>query len=149
MQNNITLLEWAQNCFAHDLFATETTGITIEKVDSQTSICTLQISERHRNARGAVMGGVFFTLADFASAIAMNSNEALSRIAITTNSKELYTLHWVTLQSSINFLSQPKGNVLTAATRCVRQGHSTCLFEVTILDGTRIIATVTSNGIRI
>ncbi len=28
--------------------------------------CSLKIEDRHRNAMGAVMGGVYFTLADFA-----------------------------------------------------------------------------------
>jgi len=36
------------------------------------AICSLTLEAKHKNALGAVMGGVYFTLADFAFAVASN-----------------------------------------------------------------------------
>ena len=57
--------------FQNDRFATEN-GAVIEEVDDHYAKCSLKIENRHRNAMGAVMGGVYFTLADFALAVASN-----------------------------------------------------------------------------
>ena len=51
--------------FQNHRFATEN-GAVIEEVDDHYAKCSLKIENRHRNAMGAVMGGVYFTLADFA-----------------------------------------------------------------------------------
>ena len=69
------LTQRARKVFADDKYATELTGITIETVRRDSTICTLQLAQCHRNARGAVMGGVIFTLADFTFAIAANSSK--------------------------------------------------------------------------
>ena len=55
--------------FENDRFATEN-GAVIEEVDDHYAKCSLQIEARHRNAMGAFMCGVYFTLADFALAVA-------------------------------------------------------------------------------
>lgn len=132
---------WAQACFANDRYATEATGIAIEEVRQEDrngfARCSLQLNQCHRNARGSVMGGVFFTLADFAAAIAMNLPFAPE------------DLQWVSLSSSISFLSQPKGGRLTAETRCVRHGRTTCLYEVEIKEDDRTLALVATNGMKI
>ena len=60
--------------FQNDRFATEN-GAVIEEVDDHYAKCSLKIEDRHRNAMGAVMGGVYFTLADFALAVASNWQE--------------------------------------------------------------------------
>ena len=67
------LTEKARQIFADDRFATELTGIDITAVGEHNATCTLRLGPQHRNARGVVMGGVLFTLADFAAAIAANS----------------------------------------------------------------------------
>ena len=46
--------------FQNDRFATEN-GAVIEEVDDHYAKCSLKIEDRHRNAMGAVMGGVYFT----------------------------------------------------------------------------------------
>ena len=148
-----TLLEWAKECFANDRYATAATGAIIEWVqlgDSCASVrCALRLHGDHRNARGAVMGGVFFTLADFACAIAMNLPDAARRLQQSESGDDLYDLHWVSLSSNISFLAQPKGDSLVAQTRCIRHGRTTCLYEVEIVDNERVVAVVTTNGIRI
>ena len=60
--------------FSKDRFATES-GAVIEEVDDHYAKCTLKLKASHRNAMGAVMGGVYFTLADFAFAVAANWQE--------------------------------------------------------------------------
>ena len=57
--------------FEKDRFAT-CNGAVIDQVGDHYAKCSLRIEENHRNAMGAVMGGVYFTLADFAFAVAAN-----------------------------------------------------------------------------
>ena len=51
--------------FAKDRFATEN-GAIIEEVREHYARCSIELTERHYNAAGGVMGGVHFVLADFA-----------------------------------------------------------------------------------
>lgn len=86
-------IEETRNFFSNDKFATEVTGITIDEVHDGFSRCSLEITEKHLGAHGQIMGGVIFTLADFAFAAA-------------TNSKEHFT---ATVESKINFISASRG----------------------------------------
>lgn len=129
----------AQETFAKDLYATEVTGIVIEMADEKIVRCSLELTSRHRNAMGAVMGGVMFTLADFAFAVAANS----------CCLAEDEPLAWVSLGSSIQYLSQTKGSHLTAETSCVKQGRTTCVYNITIYDENRTaLALITTTGMR-
>ena len=65
-------LEEARAYFEKDRFATEN-GIVIEEVSPASAVCTMEITARHRNAEGGVMGGAIFTLVDLAYAAAANS----------------------------------------------------------------------------
>ena len=131
----------AQKIFADDTFATEATGIHIDYVDEDTTICSLQLDNRHLNAKGSVMGGVIFTLADFAFAIAANSS-------ILSEQKE--SLQWVSSSSTIHFLSSPKGHSLKANTTRIKQGRTQALFQVSITDSyDRQIALVSTTGTKI
>lgn len=131
----------AQKIFANDTFATEATGIHIDYVDDDTTICSLQLDKRHLNAKGSVMGGVIFTLADFAFAIAANSS-------ILSEQKE--SLQWVSSSSTIHFLSSPKGHSLIATTTRIKQGRTQALFQVSITDSyDRQIALVSTTGTKI
>ena len=64
-------LEDVRKLFENDRFATEN-GAVIEEIGNLYAKCSLKLADRHRNALGAVMGGVSFTLADFAFAVASN-----------------------------------------------------------------------------
>ena len=94
---NFKTIEEAREYFREDKFAT-LNGMTLDEVDDDHSVCSLTLSERHRNAFGGVMGGAIFTLADFA-------------FATLTNDRENTT---VAQQVSINYLSAPKGERLIA-----------------------------------
>ncbi len=104
--------------FSLDLYATEATSISIEEAGEHYAKCSLTIERKHRNAMGVVMGGVIFTLCDFAFAIASNS---VNDIAIT-------------MSTNISYLSQPKGHQLIAKTSLVRDGKTTCCYEVKVTD---------------
>ncbi len=127
-------LEEARRFFSGDVFATAVTGAEIEDCGPDHARCSLRLEPRHRNAAGQVMGGVLFTLADLAFAVAANNQGPLT----------------VTAVSQITFLSPVRGQVLTAETRLVKSGRRSCCFAVDITDdlGT-LVATVSSTGMRL
>lgn len=132
-QKNPDIIE-AEKIFSRDKFATDQTEIKIQKITEETVQCGLTIQDKHRNAMGGVMGGVFFTLADFVFAIA-------------TNYKKVPT---VSTSAQINFLGQPKGTQLFGESVCIKDGKSTCLYEVKITDelGTKVALAVI-NGMKL
>ena len=130
----------AQQRFALDRYATETTGIHIEAANDHYARCTLTLTPLHRNAMGAVMGGVVYTLADLAFAVAANSR----CLADDT------PLQWVTLNSNIHYLGQTHDATLAAETTCIKHGSSTCLYNISIRDEhNRQIALVTTTGMKV
>ena len=117
----------AREYFKGDRFAM-VNGMTIDELTDGGCICSMAIREDHRNAIGGVMGGVLFTLADFAFAVAVNHE----------------TMNTVSLSSTISFLGVAKGNRLIAKAECVKFGRATCYYTVHITDeiGTRVAEVV-------
>ena len=134
------LTEKAREIFASDRFATELTGIEITSVEEHKATCTLRLGMQHRNARGMVMGGVLFTLADFASAVAANSNCI-----------EDGHLCWVSLDATIHYLAPAVGDNLQATCLPLKLGHTTALFQTIIdnLDTGKRVAIVETTMIRV
>lgn len=121
--------------FADDLYATEATAITIEEAGEGFAECRMKIQRVHQNAMGGVMGGAIFTLCDFAFAVASNGIDR----PLTT-----------TLSTSVSFSSQPKGATLIARAKCLKDGGSTCLYEVTVKDEREtLVAVATFNGYKL
>ena len=119
--------------FEKDRFATEN-GAVIEEVDDHYAKCSLKIEDRHRNAMGAVMGGVYFTLADFALAVAGNWQEMGN----------------VSLNSQITYLTAAKGERLTAEAVCVRNGRTTGYYRIDVRDELgNLTAAVTATTYRV
>ena len=119
--------------FKSDTYAVETTGIEIADARKNYARCTLAVDDRHRNALGGLMGGVCFTMADFAAAIAGNVDSPPT-VAIT---------------ASINFVNGLKGSVLTAEANCVKAGRGSTVFRVDITDDLdTLIATAMVTGYR-
>jgi acyl-CoA thioesterase len=116
--------QWARDTFKNDIYATEVTGIVIESAVDGSSVCSLEIDEKHLNADRQVMGGAIFTLADLTSAIAANEGE------LTT----------VSINSSISFLGTAKGKKLIAEGKTVKKGRSITTVSVDISDdlGTKV-----------
>ena len=70
-------LEEAQEIFKGDRFAT-VNGMHIDELGEDWCVCSMTLTDDHRNAYGGVMGGVTFTLADFALAVTSNQIHSLS-----------------------------------------------------------------------
>ena len=135
-----SLTHKACEVFSHDHYATQSTGVKIEEARERYARCSLTLTPLHRNAMGAVMGGVMFTLADLAFAIAANSH------CLANNQP----LQWVSLNSSIQYLGQTKSSTLVAETSCVKQGISTCVYTISIHDeNNKPIALVTTTGTKL
>ena len=119
--------------FENDRFATEN-GAVIDEVDEGYAKCSLRLEDRHRNAMGAVMGGVYFTLADFA-------------LAVASNWKEMGN---VSLNSEIAYLTAAKGEKLIAEAFCVKNGRTTGYYRIDVKDELgNLAAAVTSTTFRV
>ncbi|MBP5402095.1 MAG: PaaI family thioesterase [Treponema sp.] len=114
----MTELEQAREFFINDRYAMVTTGIQIEDVGTHYAKCSLKIDERHLNANNHVMGGVFFTLADFTFAVSSNRG---SEKTVTTN-------------STITYLGRVKGDTLISESRLIKSGAKMCTYEISIKD---------------
>lgn len=128
----LTTIEEVRDFFANDRFATEN-GAVVDEIGDKYAKCSIEIAPKHLNAMGNVMGGVSFTLADFAFAVASNWQQ----------------LGTVSLASNITFYGVAKGKKLIASARCIKDGRSTCYYTVDITDelGT-MVAAVTINGFK-
>ena len=123
-------LDEAREYFKNDRFATNN-GMQIDELDEGTCVCSMDVTEGHKNAHGGIMGGVMFTLADFAFAVASN---------------HVYQ-PTVALQVSINFFSVPKGDRLIAKAACKKDGRTTCIYDIDVLDSTgRTVAQFIGTG---
>ena len=110
-------IEEARGYFERDRFATEN-GVVLEELSADSAVCSLVLTDRHRNAEGGVMGGAIFTLIDLAFA------------AAATN------VHKPTVaqQVSLNFLNGAKGSKLTAKAACRKDGKTSCVYQVNVSD---------------
>ena len=129
MENEKTLQE-VTKIFEGDRFATEN-GAVIEEIGDHSATCSLEIKDSHRNAMGAVMGGTYFMLADFAFAVAANWKK----------------MGCVSLRSDISFLGTAKGKKLIAKAVCIKDGKSTAYYRIDVTDDLgNLTATVTTTG---
>lgn len=111
-------LEEARAFFQGDRFAVEAAGCVIDAVGEKYARCSLTLEPKHRNAVGQVMGGVAFTLADFAFAVAANFYQPLT----------------VSVTGTISHLGTVKGTRLLAETRLIKDGKRNCFYEVDVTD---------------
>ncbi len=129
-------IEEIRSFFSHDKYATETTGIDIIEATPGYAKVSLKVGREHKNAHGTVMGAVYFTMGDFAFAIASN-NDIEDTIAVSIN-------------SNISFLRPAKGDVLYAEARMTKDGKTTCFCHSEVTDNTgRLVAIVTTTGQRV
>ena len=120
-------LEEVRAFFAGDVFATAN-GAVIEAFADGYAKCSIALDERHFNAVGGVQGGVHYTLADFAFAVA-------------TNHKECRT---VSLRSDISYLGAVKGKKIIAEAHLVKDGRTTCYYRVDVTDDLGNLVAVTN-----
>ena len=126
-------IEEAREHFKKDKFASSA-GMQIDDMTENTSSCSMLLTEAHKNAYGGVMGGVIFTLADFAFAVVANQIHNLS----------------VASQVSINYLSAPKGEKLIAKAKSIKEGRTTTIITVEVYDDTgRYVALFTGTAFKL
>lgn len=119
-------MELMREYFADDEFATKCLGATLDSFDYETGTATVSmtIDDRHHNAQGFVMGGVFFALADFALAVATNVGQEPS----------------ASVSSAIQYMRRAKGDKLIAKAYPDKLGRALTFFTVDVEDelGTHI-----------
>lgn len=113
-----SLIDEAYAMFSNDRFAVDICGAKIKEITDDQVTCTMEITPKHLNAAGTVMGGAIFTLADFTFAVAANFHKKLT----------------VSLDSSICYLGTAKGTELIASSRCIKEGKTTCFYDIYISD---------------
>ena len=126
-------LEEAREHFKKDRFAS-LAGASIDEMTDNTAVCSMTLSDVHKNAYGGVMGGAIFTLADLAFAVVANQIHSLS----------------VASQVSINYLSAPKGSKLIAKAKSIKEGRTTTVINVEVYDDNdRYIALFTGTAFKL
>ena len=111
------VLDRIRDLFKGDRYATET-GAIIDELGDHYAKCSLLITEHHKNAMGGVMGGVYFTLADFTFAVASNwENPGV-----------------VGLNCDISFVGVPKTERIIAEAHLIKDGRTICTYNVEIHD---------------
>ena len=130
---NFESLESAREFFYKDKFVVMT-GVTLDEITEDEAICSLELTDDHKNAYGGVMGGVIFTLADFAFAVLSNQIHQLT----------------VAQQVDIHYLSAPKGDKLIAKATCRKSGRTSSIVNVDISDDTgRDVAQFIGTGFKL
>ena len=128
-------LEEARKIFSKDLYATKLSGAIIEEVGDNFAKCSMPLTENHKNAYGAVMGGAIYTLADFAFAVASNFEKDKATVSLV---------------GQATFIAASKGNTLFAEAKLLKDGNRNCFYEVKVTDDTaKLIATVSFTGAHI
>ena len=122
--------------YSHDEFARECLGARIDSYDFETheARVSMDVDGRHHNALGSVMGGVMFSLADFALAVACNTDQPGS----------------CSVNHAINFMSAPRDEKLVACARPDKLGRKLAFFTVDVHDGTGVkVARMTATVFRL
>ena len=110
-------LQEAKSFFTNDHFATDN-GFTLEALTEDGAVCAVNLSVRHQNAEGGVMGGAILALADFTFAVAsVNAHRPT-----------------VAQQVSLSFLNASKGSRLISTATCIKSGRSSCVYRIDIKD---------------
>lgn len=122
--------------FSGDKYATEATGIVIDSVEKGHSVVSLEPDGRHLNAVGGLMGAVYYTMADFAFAVAENCEQPSDTLTVTQ-------------AVSMNNLRSWPGGKVTCKADIVKDGRSICLYEVRCFDiNGKELALVVINGFK-
>lgn len=123
-------IEEIREYFAGDHFATGQ-GMVIDSVEENRAVCSVTLNECHNNAVGHVQGGLVFTLADFAFAVAVNHEEAAT----------------VTLDSMIQYVRPATGKRLIATATCEHRSRTICVFRVDVKDDNDVlVAKISTTG---
>ena len=115
--SHFSSLQDARAYFSRDYFAMDN-KMTLQALTEDGAVCAMQVTERHQNAEGGLMGGAILALADFTFAAAANNAHHPT----------------VAQQVSLNFLNASKGKKLVAAASCLKSGRTSCVYAISIKD---------------
>lgn len=120
MIQQMNTLDEIRDFFLHDRFASQCLGAQIDDFDFETFEATvsMEVEDRHLNGHDIVMGGVYFTLADFALAISCNVNQEPT----------------TSVNAAINTMKACKGKRLIAKARPDRAGRRLGFFTIDVFD---------------
>ncbi len=104
--------------FANDRFASEACGCEVLEAAHGHAVTAFDITDVHRNAQRAVMGGAIFTVADFALAVACNMGENPT----------------VSVSNTIEFFAGAKGTRLIATAEADKSGRNLGFYIVDVRD---------------
>ena len=110
-------LQKARQFFNQDKFQ-KLVGVEIEQVENGHSVCSLNLTQDHMNSDGLIQGGVLFTLADSAFAVAANSTDCFV----------------VTLSTSMQYMTKATGNFIKAIATLVNTSKRVCFYRVELFD---------------
>ena len=123
-------LEEIREFFSGDEFATKN-GMYIVSADEGDAVVSVEIGDRHHNAVGGVQGGVLFTLADFAFAVATNCGDKIV----------------VSVKCDISFMHATRGTRLIAHAVEKSSTRKLVFYDVEICDDLDVlIASVSFTG---
>ena len=126
-------LQEARDFFSKDLFAMSN-NMTLDALTEDGAVCGMEITARHMNAEGGLMGGAILALADFTFAAASNNAHRPT----------------VAQQVSLNFLNASKGKHLTSTAACLKNGRTSCVYVISIKDDLgKDIAQATFTGFKL
>lgn len=108
-------IEELDRYFGDDHFAVGL-GISIDSVSETGAVCSMALQQRHLNSQGTAQGGVLFTLADFAFAVAANARQKGT----------------ITLDANIRYIRPGKGQRLVATAKQLHAGRQTSVYEVAV-----------------
>ena len=109
-------------------------NMTLDALTEDGAVCGMEITERHLNAEGGLMGGAILALADFTFAAASNNAHRPT----------------VAQQVSLNFLNASKGKRLISTASCLKSGRTSCVYVISIKDDLgKDIAQATFTGFKL
>ena len=104
-----------ENNTERDKFA-KSIGVQVIEALPERAVCKLEINENHLNGLNLVNGGVLFTIADLAMAVAANANGSST----------------VTLNSSIDFIKSVSSGTIVAVATPVKTGRTISRYRVEV-----------------
>ena len=105
-----------ENNTERDKFA-KSIGVQVIEALPERAVCKLEVNENHLNGLGLVNGGVLFTIADLAMAVAANANGSST----------------VTLNSSIDFIKSTSKGTLVAVATPIKTGRTISRYRVEVI----------------
>ena len=125
-------LDYLKDFFKDDLFATKLLGAKIIDAHDDYAKCSFDVEKNHQNAKGIIMGGAIFTLADFTFAVATNQHEEYYIVSTTAN---------------ISYFRPGLGKKIYSEAIKIKDGKTICFYDVNVYDeNDKLIAKVNISG---